>query len=64
MLSHNREHSHKRIGLGQTFLVDDASTRPPDYDAAVRDSRIPVQILRLPIKCEHLCGSKPWRSQL
>jgi GT2 family glycosyltransferase len=33
--------------IGQIFLVDDASTCPPDYDAAVRDSRIPVQILRL-----------------
>lgn len=33
--------------IGQIILVDDASTRPPDYGAAVRDSLIPVQILRL-----------------
>jgi GT2 family glycosyltransferase len=33
-------------GIGQVIFVDDASTRPPDYDAAARASRIPARILR------------------
>ena len=33
--------------IGQIILVDDASTCPPNYDAAVRASSIPVRILRL-----------------
>ena len=32
--------------IDQIIFVDDASTCPPDYDAAARASRIPVRILR------------------
>jgi GT2 family glycosyltransferase len=33
-------------GIGKIILIDDASTRPPDYDTAVHVSRIPVRVLR------------------